>query len=135
ADRGFAFRDDAPLDMRFNRQSSEPSAKDLIAHLSAAELSDGFGRYGEEPRAKSIARAIVERRERRPIETTTDLAAIVERAIGRRGRTHPATRIFQALRIAVNRELDALEQALPQAIEVLAPGGRLAVISFHSLED
>jgi 16S rRNA (cytosine1402-N4)-methyltransferase len=134
-ERGFSIRAEAPLDMRFNPQANTPTARDLVARLSVDELTDVFRRFGEEPRGKTIARAIVERRERRPVETTADLAAIVERAIGRRGRIHPATRTFQALRIAVNRELEALEAVLPQAVEVLAKGGRLAVISFHSLED
>jgi 16S rRNA (cytosine1402-N4)-methyltransferase len=135
AERGFAFREEAPLDMRFNPRATGPSARDLVNQASADELTDLLRRYGEEPRAKLIARAIIDRRGRRPIETTTELAALVERAIGRRGRIHPATRTFQALRIAVNRELEALAAALPQAVELLAPGGRLAVISFHSLED
>jgi 16S rRNA (cytosine1402-N4)-methyltransferase len=135
AGRGFSLRGEAPLDMRFNPRATGPTAKDLINRASVDELTDLLRRFGEEPRAKLIARTIVERRGRRPIELTTDLAAIVERAIGRRGRIHPATRTFQALRIAVNRELEALETVLPQAIELLAPGGRLAVISFHSLED
>ncbi len=134
-ERGFAIREEAPLDMRFNPRSAVPSAKDLLTRLSLAELVDVLRRYGEEPHAKAIARAIVERRERKPFVSTTDLAATIERVVPRRGRIHPATRTFQALRIAVNRELEALEEALPQAIEVLAPGGRLAIISFHSLED
>ncbi len=134
--RGFGFRAAAPLDMRFNPLQTGPSARDLINTLPLLELVDLLRRYGEEPLAKPIARAIVQRRERRPIETTAELAAIIEAAAGhRRGKIHPATRTFQALRIAVNRELEALERALPQAIEVLATGGRLAVISFHSLED
>src|SRR5581483_6222404 len=91
--------------------------------------------YGEEPRARRVARAIVEARRRQSITTTTGLATLIERAIGRRGKIHPATRVFQALRIAVNGELEALEAVLPQAVELLRPGGRLAVIAFHSLED
>lgn len=134
--RGFGFRVEAPLDMRFNPLQQTPTARDLVNKLDARELADLLRRYGEEPLAKPIARAIVTRRQRRPIETTAELARIVESVAGRaRGKIHPATRTFQALRIAVNRELDALERALPQAIEVLGPGGRLAVISFHSLED
>jgi 16S rRNA (cytosine1402-N4)-methyltransferase len=134
-ERGFSIRAEAPLDMRFNPRANTPTARDLVARLGVDELTGVLRRFGEEPGAKTIARAIVERRERRPIETTADLAAVVERAVGRRGRIHPATRTFQALRIAVNRELEALEAVLPQAIEVLGFGGRLAVISFHSLED
>jgi 16S rRNA (cytosine1402-N4)-methyltransferase len=134
-ERGFSIRGEAVLDMRFDPTAKIPTARDLVARLGVEDLTDILRRYGEEPRARAIARAIVERRERRPIEMTTDLAAVIERAVGRRGRIHPATRAFQALRIAVNRELESLEAALPQAIELLAPGGRLAVISFHSLED
>ncbi len=135
-ERGFAIREPGPLDMRFNPEPGTPTARDLLASLSTDELADLLRRYGEEPFARRIARAIVAQRARHPLETTADLAALVERVVGRqRGRVHPATRTFQALRIAVNRELEALEQALPQAIEVLAPGGRLAVITFHSLED
>jgi len=96
------------------------------------ELADILRRYGEERRARRIAQAIAAHR---PIATTGELAALVERVVGRRGRIHPATRTFQALRIAVNDELSALAKALPQAVELLAPGGRLAVISYHSLED
>jgi 16S rRNA (cytosine1402-N4)-methyltransferase len=136
SERGFGFRAAAPLDMRFNPRGSGPSARDLLRRFDASELADVFWKYGEEPRARQIARAIVEQRARRPIETTDELAALVERvAGGRRGKTHPATRVFQALRIAVNHEIENLERALPQAMEVLDVGGRLAVISFHSLED
>jgi 16S rRNA (cytosine1402-N4)-methyltransferase len=134
-ERGFSIRGEAVLDMRFDPTAKIPTARDLVARLDVEDLTDILRRYGEEPRARAIARAIVERRGRRPIETTTDLAAVIERAVGRRGRIHPATRAFQALRVAVNRELEALDAVLPQAIELLAPGGRLAVISFHSLED
>lgn len=133
--RGFGFRTEAPLDMRFNPLQATPTARELVNTLKLEELVSLLRRYGEEALARPIARAIVRSRERRPIETTTELAAIIEKAVGRRGKIHPATRTFQALRIAVNRELEALEQALPQAIEVLGPGGRLVVISFHSLED
>jgi len=136
SERGFGFRATAPLDMRFNPLQTGPTARDLVNQLAMVELADLLRRYGEDPMAKRIARAIVESRRRKPIETTTELAEIVERATGhRRARTHPATRTFQALRIAVNRELEALESALPQAIQVLGPEGRLVVISFHSLED
>ncbi|HEX5416867.1 MAG TPA: 16S rRNA (cytosine(1402)-N(4))-methyltransferase RsmH [Chloroflexota bacterium] len=135
AERGFGFGIPAPLDMRFNRNGPGPLARDLVNTLSAEALTDILRRYGEEPRARQIARAIVQARARHPIETTAELAQVVERAAHRVGRTHPATRTFQALRIAVNHELEALEKALPEAIEILGPGGRLAIISFHSLED
>ncbi len=135
AERGFSFRVAAPLDMRFNPTGGVASARDLLNTLPVDELADLLFRYGEEPRARAIARAIVDRRGHRPIETTDDLAALVERVAPRHSSIHPATRTFQALRIAVNHELEALEQVLPQAIEVLGPGGRLAVITFHSLED
>ncbi|MCC6756285.1 MAG: 16S rRNA (cytosine(1402)-N(4))-methyltransferase RsmH, partial [Solirubrobacterales bacterium] len=135
-DRGFAFRFDGPLDMRFDPTRGE-SAADLVNRLEPGDLADLIWRFGEEPKSRQIARAVVREREREPIATTTRLAAVVEAAVGgRRGReTHPATRTFQALRIAVNDELAALEQGLAGSLDVLAPGGRLAVISFHSLED
>ena len=140
--RGFSFLQDAPLDMRFD-PPSPISAADLVNTLSEAELAQVLYRYGEEPQARRIAQALVRAR---PITRTLELAEIVARVIGKAGisrsrgqrprsRTHPATRTFQALRIAVNRELDALENVLPQAVEALAPGGKLVVISFHSLED
>lgn len=136
SERGFSFGGAAPLDMRFNPDEPGRSARDLVNRLDLDDLADLLFRFGEEPRSRQIARAIVQQRERAPIETTDQLAALVERAVGgRRGRVHPATRTFQALRIAVNRELENLEEALPQALEVLAVGGRLAVITFHSLED
>lgn len=130
--RGFAFMSEGPLDMRFDPTTSGPTAADLVNELSAEELATLLYQYGEERQARRIAEAIVAAS---PLHTTNELAAIVEKATGRRGRIHPATRTFQALRIAVNDELAALEAVLPQAVEVLAPGGRLAVISFHSLED
>jgi 16S rRNA (cytosine1402-N4)-methyltransferase len=130
--RGFAFAVDGPLDMRFDPLSDRPTAADLVNHLSVEELVDLLFQYGEEKHARRIVKAIVAAR---PLHTTAELVAAVEQAIERRGRIHPATRTFQALRIAVNDELAALERALPQAVEILAPGGRLAVISFHSLED
>lgn len=134
--RGFAFRLDGPLDMRFDPTRGR-SAADLVNDLPPEELADLIWQGGEEPRSRAIARAIARERELAPIVGTARLAAIVERAVGgRRGRdTHPATRTFQALRIAVNDELASLARALAGAIEVLAPGGRLVVISFHSLED
>jgi 16S rRNA (cytosine1402-N4)-methyltransferase len=135
-ERGFAFRHQGPLDMRFDPDHGVP-ASDLVNALPERELADLIWRYGEEPGSRRIARAVVRERERAPIETTTRLAEIVAGALGgRRGRDiHPATRTFQALRIATNEELTALEAALAGALDVLAPGGRLAVIAFHSLED
>ncbi|HEU4804662.1 MAG TPA: 16S rRNA (cytosine(1402)-N(4))-methyltransferase RsmH, partial [Nitrobacter sp.] len=134
-ERGFAFRFDGPLDMRFD-QSGGATVADLIATADEAELADLIWRYGDERRSRQIARTIVAERERRPIETTGRLAEIVVRVVGRgKSGTHPATRTFQALRIAVNQELDALEEALSAAVARLNTGGRLVVISFHSLED
>lgn len=135
-ERGFAFRLDGPLDMRFDPTRGVP-ASDLVNTLPEAELADVIWRFGEEPGSRRIARAVVRERKDVAIESTGQLAAIVERALGgRRGRdTHPATRTFQALRIATNDEMGVLESALAGAVDVLAPGGRLAVIAFHSLED
>ncbi len=135
-ERGFSFAAEGPLDMRLD-PTGGPSAADLVNRLDERELAELIFRYGEERASRRIARLIVERRRQAPITTTADLAALVRRAVGRGGREriHPATRTFQALRIAVNRELEQLEAALPQAVELLRPGGRLAVISFHSLED
>ena len=131
-ERGFSFRYDAPLDMRFDPENPE-SAAYLVNTLPEAELADLISRYGEEHRARRVAHAIVQAR---PIGTTRQLAQVVASVTsGGRPGIDPATRTFQALRIAVNRELEALEQVLPQAVTVLAPQGRLAVISFHSLED
>jgi 16S rRNA (cytosine1402-N4)-methyltransferase len=133
-ERGFSFRYDAPLDMRFDPSSDNPTAAELINLWDADELVDIFYRYGEEPHGRKLARAIVAAR---PLHTTTELAAVIERTAPRRpgDHIHPATRVFQALRIAVNDELGTLDRTLPRAIDLLAPGGRLAVISFHSLED
>ncbi len=137
ADRGFGFRTGGPLDMRFDASRGVPAAE-LIATLDASALASLFRRYGEEPRAGRIARAIVRERAVAPIDTAERLAAVVERAApaapGKR-RIHPATRVFQALRIAVNDELGALEAALVSAMDLLRPGGRLVVLSYHSLED
>lgn len=135
-DRGFAFRYDAPLDMRFDADSSNPTAAELVNTLAAADLADIFYRYGEEKRSRQIARAIVEQR---PIHTTQQLANLIEQTMprqrGKGKKIHPATQVFQALRIAVNHELEAVESVLPMAVDLLRPGGRLAVITFHSLED
>ncbi len=135
-ERGFSFRQDHPLDMRMDDRQELTAAK-LLERLPEAELADVLRRYGEEPMARRIARAIAAARAQgAPIATTAQLAELVSRAKGgRRGHAHPATQTFQALRIAVNGELAALEQALRAALDLLAPGGRLAVISFHSLED
>jgi 16S rRNA (cytosine1402-N4)-methyltransferase len=134
-ERGFSFMADAPLDMRMDPTSGETAA-DLVDELPEGELADLIYRYGEERGSRRIARAIVAARRSGRIATTGALAEIVARALGgRHGKIHPATRTFQALRIAVNHELESLEAALPQATELLAPGGRLAVIAFHSLED
>jgi 16S rRNA (cytosine1402-N4)-methyltransferase len=130
-ERGFSFREDGPLDMRFDPQAPV-SAADLVNRLPEAELADLLFRYGEERRARRIARAVVRAR---PLKTTGSLAALVASVSTRGEAQHPATRTFQALRIAVNRELQAVESVLPQAVTALKPGGRLAVISFHSLED
>ncbi len=130
--RGFAFMKDGPLDMRFDPQSAGPTAAELVNELPAEELAGVLYRYGEEQRSRRIVKAIVAAR---PLHTTRELVAVIEQVVRRRGHIHPATRTFQALRIAVNDELGALEAVLPQAVEILAPGGRLVVISFHSLED
>ena len=130
--RGFAFMADGPLDMRFDPTKGGPTAAALVNHLSLEELTALLYRYGEERHAGRIAEAIVAAR---PLHTTRELAVTVERVVRRHRRIHPATCTFQALRIAVNDELAVLETALPQAVEILAPGGRLAVIGFHSLED
>ena len=131
AARGFSFSQDGPLDMRMDPGQGQTAA-DLINTLSEADLSNLLWQYGEERQARRIARAIVSER---PLVTTGQLAALVAKVVGRRERIHPATRTFQALRIAVNGELDALREALPQARDLLRPGGRLAIIAFHSLED
>jgi 16S rRNA (cytosine1402-N4)-methyltransferase len=133
ADRGFSFLVDGPLDMRFDATSSGCTAADLVNHLSLEELAQILYEYGEERQSRRVARAIIKAR---PLHTTRQLADVIEQAVGRRrGWLHPATLAFQALRIAVNEELTALERALPQAVDLLGPGGRLVVIAFHSLED
>lgn len=133
--RGFSFRSDAPLDMRMD-PTTGLGAADFLARADEREIADVLFRYGEERMSRRIARAIVGRREDAAITTTRELAELVERALGRRERhKHPATRTFQALRIRVNDELGSLERALPAAAATLIPGGRLVVISFHSLED
>jgi 16S rRNA (cytosine1402-N4)-methyltransferase len=130
-ERGFSFQQDAPLDMRFD-PASPTTAADLVNNLPQDELADLIYRNGEERASRRIARAIVKAR---PLQTTRQLAAVIETVLPRKGRIHPATQTFQALRIAVNRELERVENVLPQAVAILKPGGRLAIISFHSLED
>ncbi len=132
--RGFGFRAGGPLDMRMHAGVG-PSAADLVATLDERELADLFWRYGEESASRRIARAIVADRVETPFTTTTALADLVARIVRRRGGTHPATRVFQALRIAVNRELEHLEAFLARVLEWLLPAGRLVVIAYHSLED
>jgi 16S rRNA (cytosine1402-N4)-methyltransferase len=130
--RGFAFRLDGPLDMRFGPEPG-PTAADLVNELPEQELAELIRKFGEESGARRIAKAIVLAR---PVTTTTELAQVISQAVGRAGgRIHPATQTFQALRIAVNQELAVLERGLNAALGLLAPGGRLAVIAFHSLED
>jgi len=136
-ERGFSYAADAPLDMRMDA-SAPRSARDVVNEADERELADIFRRYGEERFSRQIARAIVRRRAEQPFERTGDLVEVVRSAIPaprRFGDGHPAKRVFQALRIVVNEELESLEQALPAAVRLLRPGGRIAVISFHSLED
>jgi len=144
--RGFSFLRDEPLDMRYHYKNQKLkvkgqkflTAKEIVNKWSEKEIAQVLRIYGEEKFAKKIAREIVKERKTKPIETTSQLVAIIQKAVPKnyeRGRIHPATRTFQALRITVNNELENLKKALPQALEVLEPGGRLVVISFHSLED
>jgi 16S rRNA (cytosine1402-N4)-methyltransferase len=130
-ERGFSFQHEAPLDMRFD-PASPTTAADLVNTLPQDELADLIYEYGEERASRRIAQAIVRAR---PLRTARQLAAVIESVLPRKGHIHPATRTFQALRIAVNRELERVENVLPQALAALKSGGRLAVISFHSLED
>ncbi|MCG3147614.1 MAG: Ribosomal RNA small subunit methyltransferase H [Verrucomicrobiae bacterium] len=134
--RGFSFQREGPLDMRMNREAGI-TAKDVLLQASVDELTRIFRVYGEERRARAVAQHIDRERAVRPLETTSDLVRVVESVLGpKRGNAiHPATRVFQALRIAVNRELDNLQRGLAGAVNLLKSGGRLAVISFHSLED
>ncbi|MBM5790031.1 16S rRNA (cytosine(1402)-N(4))-methyltransferase RsmH [Candidatus Parcubacteria bacterium] len=132
--RGFSFQHNGPLDMRYNQSRGETAA-DIVNAWSEDELARVFRQYGEEPKAREIAQAIIARRKERLFEQTQDLSECVQKVIPRRGKIHPATRVFQALRMAVNDELGELSRALPDLIDLLQPGGRIAVISFHSLED
>lgn len=134
ASRGFSFLKEGPLDMRMNLTQGETAAE-LVARLSEEELRRVLWEYGEERQSGRVARAIVQARVVKPIVTTTQLAAVVERAIGRHGAHHPATKTFQALRMAVNEEVQELERALTGALAVLKPGGRLVVITFESITD
>jgi len=134
-ERGFSFRLDGPLEMRMDPARGE-SAADLLARLDVQSLADVFRRLGEEPQARRIAQAVVRAREQAPIVTTGRLAEVVSAALGgKKGPRHPATRVFQALRMAVNHELEDLEQALEDGLRLLKPGGRMAVITFESLTD
>jgi 16S rRNA (cytosine1402-N4)-methyltransferase len=134
-ERGFSFRRGAPLDMRMFREGPETTAAQLLASLSAGELAEIFRNYGEERRARRLAAEIVKSRESASLETSDDLMRIMERVWGRPVSASDAARIFQALRIAVNREIDSLQRALPSLRDLLAPGGRMVVIAYHSLED
>ena len=136
--RGFSFMGDEPLDMRFNPENGGVTAAQLLNRTPQAALEKIFWEYGEEPRARRLARFIVQARRRRPFQTTPQLVEVIKQAMGpgwRRGRLHPATRVFQALRIAVNRELEELGDFLEWAPGWLAEGGRLVIIAYHSLED
>lgn len=135
AERGFSFQNDGPLDMRMDTRQARTAA-DLVDTLTADELAKIFWEYGDERESRRFARALVHDREQTPFKTTRQLAELIERLSPRRGRkAHPATRVFQALRIAVNDEIGSLERGLDGALKILKPGGRLAVITFHSLED
>lgn len=135
AGRGFSFMRDGPLDMRMDT-TQKTTAADLVNHLSETALADIIFKLGEEPASRRIAAAIVRERDERPITTTAQLATLVARAKGgRSGKTHPATQTFQALRMAVNEEMEGIRKGLDGALQLLRPGGRLAVITFHSLED
>jgi 16S rRNA (cytosine1402-N4)-methyltransferase len=134
AERGFSFMQDGPLDMRMDL--TQPfSAADLVNTADEADLANVIFKYGEERMSRRIAKAIVEARNEKPFTTTGELALVIERVKPRKGRQHPATKTFQALRMEVNREMECLENGLAGALEILRPGGRLAVITFHSLED
>jgi len=134
ASRGFSFMREGPLDMRMG-PNAKMTAAELVNHSPEAEILRILREYGEEPRARRIAAAIVERRSVKPFTTTTELAACIEKAVGRSGKTHPATRSFQAIRMAINEELESLIAVLSSATKILKPGGRLLIITFHSLED
>ena len=132
--RGFSFYDDSFLDMRMDNQQ-EKTAFDVVNRYSTERLENILLQYGEEYRARAIAKAIVYARKKKPITTALELSSLILRVKGKKGRTHPATKAFQAIRIEVNRELENIESGLRDAIEMCRPGGRIGVISFHSLED
>jgi 16S rRNA (cytosine1402-N4)-methyltransferase len=134
AERGLSFRDDGPLDMRLDPTAGETAA-DLVNRLSEKSLADVFWEFGEERHSRRVARKIVERRKTKPFANTADLADVVRSCVPRAGGIDPATRVFQALRIAVNDELGALDRLLASLPRVVKPGGRVGIISFHSLED
>ena len=134
AERGFSFQHDGPLDMRMG-PNAVMTAADFVNEASEAEITQVLREFGEEPQARRIAQLITERRKKSPFTRTGDLAGCIEKALGRHGRTHPATRTFQAIRMRINEELHLLHEALEAAVRCLAPGGKLLVITFHSLED
>lgn len=133
--RGFSFQKDEPLKMSFGKEGGEFTARDIVNKWNEENIATILSAYGEEQQAKRIARAIVDERKKKPIETTGELAKLIERIVRRRGRIHPATKTFQALRIAVNDEFGSLKEAIPKAFSRIKKGGRIAVISFNSLED
>ncbi|MDO8425680.1 MAG: 16S rRNA (cytosine(1402)-N(4))-methyltransferase RsmH [bacterium] len=135
SNRGFSFQHDGPLDMRFDPTSAHLTAAELLATLPTNELERIIREYGEERHARAIANAIGAQRKRHPLTTTGALADLIAQTLPRRGRIHPATRTFQALRIAVNDELGVLRSAIPQMLNLVVPGGCVAIVSFHSLED
>jgi 16S rRNA (cytosine1402-N4)-methyltransferase len=137
-ERGMSFQKDEPLDMRYDLEGNLPTAADVVNGLTEEELANVIFQYGEERMSRRIAKRIVEERRRNRITTTKELADAVVSAVGRgyeKGRIHPATRVFQALRIYVNKELDNLEKILSECDAIIKPGGRIAIIAFHSLED
>lgn len=133
--RGFSFLHDAPLDMRYDVHSKNISAEDVVNGMNEKDLADIFWKYGEERWSRVIAKKIIDERKKRRIHTTTELAYITEKAISRKGRTHPATKVFQALRIYTNKELENVETIMRRIPDIIAKNGRVAIISFHSLED
>jgi 16S rRNA (cytosine1402-N4)-methyltransferase len=133
-EKGFSFRNEGPLDMRFDKKQKQTAA-DVVNNYSEKELIRIFKEYGEEKKGRKIAMEIIRVRKRKPFVTTLQLANFIEKLLKRSGHIHPATRVFQALRIEVNKELETLEKTLEQAVELLRPKGRIAVISYHSLED
>ena len=133
--RGFSFLHDAPLDMRYDVRSKNISAEDVVNGMSEKDLADIFWKYGEERWSRVIAKRIIDERKKKRIQTTTELARVIEKAISRKGRMHPATKVFQALRIYVNKELENVEIITKKIPDIIAKDGRVAIISFHSLED